>query len=213
MTVSAGLSRIPPSMSGTRFSLEVRPRIPAELPRLPELANNLIYTWDRDLRHLFRQLDDALYEACGGNLNLFLRRIGQRTFDAAAQSPAYREIYQRVIASYDAYHAKTMPADLAAYLDPKEDLIAYFCFEFGFHESLPLYSGGLGILAADHCKAASDLSVPLVAIGLLYHQGFFEQHIDARGRQVEHYRTTHLEDLPVHPAIDAQGNPVEVSVL
>ncbi len=199
-------------MSGTRFSLEVRPRIPAELPRLPELANNLIYTWDRDLRHLFRQLDNALYEACGGNLNVFLRRLGQHNLDAAAASPAYRESYQRVVASYDAYHANTMPGDLAAQLDPQLDLIAYFCFEFGFHESLPLYSGGLGILAADHCKAASDLAIPLVAVGLLYHQGFFEQHIDARGRQVEHYTTNRLEDLPLQPALDAQGNPIEVAV-
>ncbi len=200
-------------MSGTQFSLEVRPRIPAELPRLPELANNLIYTWDRDLRHLFRQLDNSLYEACGGNLNLFLRRLGQTTFDAAARNAAYLDIYQRVVASYDTYHAKTMPADLAACLDPKDDLIAYFCFEFGFHESLPLYSGGLGILAADHCKAASDLAIPLVAIGLLYHQGFFEQHIDVRGRQVEQYRTTRLEDLPLQLAVDSNGTPLEVSVL
>ncbi len=98
-----------------------------------------------------------------------------------------------------------MPADLCAHLDPKQDLVAYFCFEFGFHESLPLYSGGLGILAADHCKAASDLAMPLVAVGLLYHQGFFEQHIDARGRQVEQYTTTRLEDLPLQLAVDANG--------
>ena len=84
------------------------------------MANNLIYTWDRDLRHLFRQLDNALYEACGGNLNLFLRRLGQSDLDAAARNPTYLDSYQRVVASYDAYHAQTMPADLAAHLDPKE---------------------------------------------------------------------------------------------
>ena len=199
-------------MSGTRFPLEVRPQIPAELPRLPELANNLIYTWDRDLRHLFRQLNNALYEACSGNLGVFLRRLAQSDLDAAARNPAYRDAYQRVIASYDAYHARQMPADLCAHLDPKQDLVAYFCFEFGFHESLPLYSGGLGILAGDHCKASSDLAVPLVGIGLLYHQGFFEQHIDARGRQVEQYKTTQLEDLPLQIATDADGREVTVSV-
>ena len=187
-------------MSGTRFPLEVRPQIPAELPRLPELANNLIYTWDRDLRHLFRQLNNPLYDACSGNLGVFLRRLAQSDLDAAARNPAYRDGYQRVIASYDAYHARQMPADLCAHLDPKQDLVAYFCFEFGFHESLPLYSGGLGILAADHCKASSDLAIPLVAVGLLYHQGFFEQHVDARGRQIEQYKTTRLEDLPLQIA-------------
>ena len=199
-------------MSGTRFPLEVRPQIPAELPRLPELANNLIYTWDRDLRHLFRQLNNELYEACSGNIGVFLRRLAQSDLDAAAKNPAYRDAYQRVIASYDAYHARHMPADLCEHLDPKQDLVAYFCFEFGFHESLPLYSGGLGILAGDHCKAASDLAVPLVAIGLLYHQGFFEQHVDARGRQVEQYTTTRLEDLPLQLARDANGQEITVSV-
>ncbi len=199
-------------MSGTQFPLEVRPQIPAELPRLPELANNLIYTWDRDLRHLFRQLNNALYEACNGNLGVFLRRLAQADLDAAARNPAYRDGYQRVIASYDAYHARQMPADLCAHLDPKQDLVAYFCFEFGFHESLPLYSGGLGILAADHCKAASDLAVPLVGVGLLYHQGFFEQHVDARGRQVEQYKTTQLEDLPLQIATDTDGREITVSV-
>jgi starch phosphorylase len=199
-------------MSGTRFSLEVRPQIPLELRRLPEFANNLIYTWDRDLRGLFRQLDDALYDACGGNLNVFLRRLAQSDLERAAKDSTFIAAYQRVATSYDAYHAHRMPADLCRHLDPTQDLIAYFCFEFGFHESLPLYSGGLGILAADHCKASSDLALPLVAVGLLYHQGFFEQHIDARGRQIEQYTTTRVEDLPLALAVDAQGHEVRVSV-
>ncbi len=199
-------------MSGTRFSLEVRPQIPAELPRLPELASNLIYTWDRDLRYLFRQLNSELYDACNANLGVFLRRLAQADLDTAAHNPAYLDAYQRVIAAYDAYHTRRMPMDLSEHLDPQQDLIAYFCFEFGFHESLPLYSGGLGILAADHCKAASDLGVPLVAVGLLYHQGFFEQRIDARGYQVEQYTTTRLEDLPLQLARDQNGDEIIVTV-
>ncbi len=199
-------------MSGTQFSLEVRPKIPAELPRLPELASNLIYTWDRDLRHLFRQLNSKLYDTCSGNLGVFLRRLAQSDLDTAANNPAYRDAYQRVVTAYDAYHTRRMPADLGQHLDPQQDLVAYFCFEFGFHESLPLYSGGLGILAADHCKAASDLGVPLVAVGLLYHQGFFEQRIDARGRQVEQYTTTRLEDLPLQLARDGNGDEIIVTV-
>ena len=196
----------------TRFSLEVRPQIPAELRRLPEFANNLIYTWDRDLRGLFRRLDDALYEACGGNLNVFLRRLAQSDLDRAAKDGSFMAAYQRVASSYDVYHAHRMPADLCEHFDPEHDLVAYFCFEFGFHESLPLYSGGLGILAADHCKAASDLALPLVAVGLLYHQGFFEQRIDARGRQIEHYTTTRVEDLPLALVLDGEGREVRVSV-
>jgi starch phosphorylase len=199
-------------MSGTRFSLEVRPQIPSELRRLPEFANNLIYTWDRDLRGLFRQLDDGLYDACGGNLNVFLRRLAQSDLDRAAKDPTFITAYQRVATAYDAYHARQMPEELCRHLDPTQDLVAYFCFEFGFHESLPLYSGGLGILAADHCKAASDLALPLVAVGLLYHQGFFEQHIDARGRQIEQYTTTRVEDLPLALAVDADGRELRVAV-
>jgi glycogen phosphorylase len=199
-------------MSGTRFSLEVRPQIPDALNRLPEFANNLIYTWHRDLRGLFRSLDNELYEACGGNLNVFLRRLAQSTLDRAATDPTFLAAYQRVATSYDAYHATRMPAELCAHLDPARDVVAYFCFEFGFHESLPLYSGGLGILAADHCKAASDLALPFVAVGLLYHQGFFEQHIDVRGRQIEQYTTTRIEDLPLRLARDANGNELRVAV-
>ncbi|HEY6598212.1 MAG TPA: alpha-glucan family phosphorylase [Pseudomonadales bacterium] len=196
----------------TRFSLEVRPQIPAELQRMPEFANNLIYTWNRDLRGLFRRLDDALYDACGGNLKVFLRRLAQSDLDRAAKDGSFMAAYQRVASSYDAYHAHRMPADLCEHFDPERDLVAYFCFEFGFHESLPLYSGGLGILAADHCKAASDLALPLVAVGLLYHQGFFEQRIDARGRQVEHYTTNDVEDLPLALVVDGDGREVRVSV-
>jgi glycogen phosphorylase len=199
-------------MSGTRFSLEVRPQIPDALSRLPEFANNLIYTWHRDLRGLFRQLDNSLYDVCGGNLNVFLRRLSQATLDHAAKDPTYLAAYQRVATSYDAYHATSMPEELCAYLDPSRDVVAYFCFEFGFHESLPLYSGGLGILAADHCKAASDLALPFVAVGLLYHQGFFEQHIDVRGRQIEQYTTTRIDDLPLRLAQDANGNELRVAV-
>ncbi len=193
-------------MSGTRFSLEVRPQIPAELRRLPEFANNLIYTWDRDLRGLFRQLDNALYEACGGNLNVFLRRLAQSDLDRAAKDSAAS--WPRINASPRHMTPTTRIGcrPICACISiPKQDLVAYFCFEFGFHESLPLYSGGLGILAADHCKAASDLALPLVAVGLLYHQGFFEQHIDARGRQIEHYTTTRVEDLPLALVLRRRG--------
>jgi starch phosphorylase len=199
-------------MTATRFSLEVRPRIPAELARLPELASNLIYSWDRDLRRLFRHLDNRLYEECGGNLGLFLRRVPQATLDRAATDAAIVEVYRRVIESYDAYHAIRMSEPLAKSLDRATDLIAYFCFEFGFHESVPLYSGGLGILAGDHLKAASDLAVPVVGVGLLYHQGYFEQRLDRMGHQIEVYRTTRSEDLPFVPALDRTGHEMRVMV-
>ncbi len=198
-------------MPGTRFTIEVRPSLPEPLSRLAELANNLIYTWDRDLRRLFRRLDNDLYEACGANLKLFLRRVSQQTLNDAVNNPVFMQGFQHVLHSYDAYRSRTLRKGLEEHLDPGRDLVAYFCFEFGFHESLPLYSGGLGILAADHCKAASDLAVPLVGVGLLYHQGFFEQLINPEGQQQEHYATTDFDALPLTIATAADGAELHVT--
>ncbi len=173
------------------FSLEVRPQIPAELPRLPEFANNLIYTWDRDLRALFRQSEERAVRSVRRQPQCIPAPARAVRSRSAARNPAYhgRLSTRRVVRTTPTTRIRCRQI-CARISIPKQDLVAYFCFEFGFHESLPLYCGGLGILAADHCKAASDLALPLVAVGLLYHQGFFEQHIDARGRQVEQYTTT-----------------------
>jgi len=198
-------------MSGTRFTIEVRPTLPPPLARLEELASNLVYTWDRDVRHLFRLLDNHLYEACGANLKQFLRQVSQKILNDAADDAEFMGAFARVLSRYDHYRARELSADLQGALDPREDLVAYFCFEFGFHESLPLYSGGLGILAADHCKAASDVALPLVAVGLLYHQGYFVQRIDATGRQLEQYATTDFDSLPLELARDANGAELRVA--
>lgn len=199
-------------MKGSRYSLEVRPRIPDSLNRLPELANNLVYSWDRDLRRLFRYLDTNLYETCAGNLKLFLRRVAQARIDQAARDPTFLRSFNQVLSAYDSFHAREMPADLQALLDPDDDLIAYFCFEFGLHESLPIYSGGLGILAGDHCKAAADLAVPLVAVGLMYHQGYFEQRLDNTGQQHERYQSNDLDALPLVPVVDEYGEERRIEV-
>ena len=198
-------------MTGTRFSLEVRPRVPLNLARLPEVAGNLIYSWDRDLRQLFRYLDNELYDACGCNPTVFLRRVAQSRLDAASEDPGFIEAYTRVTSVYDSYHAKRMPAALRAHLDAEHDLVAYLCLEFGLHESVPLYSGGLGILAGDHCKAASDLALPFVAVGLLYRQGYFEQRLAESGEQVAHYNSTRFEDLPLTLLRDHDGRELRVT--
>ena len=93
-----------------------------------------------------------------------------------------------------------------------DDLIAYFCAEFGFHESLPIYSGGLGILAGDHCKAASDMGLPFIGVGLLYRQGYFQQTLTADGHQQATYNDSDFDDLPVSPVLDANGQEVLVAV-
>ncbi|MHB8253217.1 MAG: alpha-glucan family phosphorylase [Acidiferrobacter sp.] len=198
-------------MSGTRYSLEVQPLIPQRLARLPELAVDLLYSWNRPIRHLFVQLDPALWEACGRNPKLVLRRVAQARLNEAAHDPLFFQEYQRALSLHDTYHAERAPSQLTT-LDPKHDLVAYFCAEFGFHESLQIYSGGLGILAADHCKAASDLGIPFVAVGLLYRQGYFIQTIDGQGNQVVGAVPTLLADLPVSPVCHENGESLCVSV-
>ncbi len=199
-------------MAGRRFSLEVRPRIPERLARLEELANDLFYSWDRSVRGLFFRLDRELWHACGHNPKLFLRRVSQQRLEEAASDRLYLEEYHRVLSAYDTYHSERPRTGIEGLLDPERDLVAYFCAEFGLHESLPIYSGGLGILAGDHCKAASDLGVPFVAVGLLYRQGYFTQTIDGHGNQIAHYTPTNFDHLPVDPARGADGRELRVHV-
>lgn len=196
---------------GTRYPLEVQPNIPERLARLSELAVDLLYSWNRPIRLLFVRLDPVLWERCGRNPKLMLRRVGQERLDEAAQDPLFLEEYQRALSLHDTYHTVRIPSRLMD-LDPKTDLVAYFCAEFGLHESLQIYSGGLGILAGDHCKAASDLSLPFVAVGLLYRQGYFTQTIDAQGNQIVGTAPALLADLPVTPACDDEGRELRVSV-
>ena len=199
-------------MTGTRYSLEVQPVIPSRLARLNELANDLFYSWDRQVRGLFFRLDRDLWDACRHNPRVFLRRVSQQRLETAAEDRIYMEDYNRVLSSYDTYHQTPARSSIEHLLDPKQDLVAYFCAEFGFHESFQIYSGGLGILAGDHCKAASDLGIPFVAVGLLYRQGYFTQTIDGHGNQVAHYAPTNFADLPIAPAVSADGKEIHVQV-
>ncbi len=198
-------------MTGTRFSLEVQPNLPKKIARLEELANDLLYTWDRNVRSLFYRLNKSLWEEVGHSPKIFLRRIAQQKLEAATEDRIFMDDYHRVLTMYDSYLDQPMRPEITE-LDADTDLVAYFCAEFGLHESLPIYSGGLGILAGDHCKAASDMGIPFVAIGLLYRQGYFSQTIDNHGNQRAHYATTNFADLPIKVATDSAGNEIRVSV-
>jgi len=188
-------------MPGTRYHIEINPEIPARLARLSEIADNLWYSWDRHGRALFSRLNPPLWDVVGHSPKAFLKRIDQHYLRQAADDPIFLGTMNRVLSSYDTYHQALTKVDLPGRppLQPT-DLIAYFCAEFGFHESLPIYSGGLGILAADHCKGASDLRLPFIAMGLLYRQGYFQQTIDRSGRQHAVYNDTDFDDLPISPA-------------
>lgn len=198
-------------MTGQKFALEVNPTLPASLARLAELAANLRFSWHRPTRKLFESLDPALWHATRGNPKVFLRCIEQAVLDRAAADDAFREQYHRVLHGFDAYQLDTVQRGPSTELE-SGDLVAYFCAEYGFHESFPIYSGGLGILAGDHCKTASDVGLAFVAVGLLYRQGYFTQVLDQAGNQVPQYRDFAPDELPVELARDAQGQPVLVTV-
>ena len=199
-------------MPGTKFTIEVQPIIPERLKRLDELAGNLFYAWNTRITSLFEQLDGTLWQECGRNPRLFLRRVAQVKLDEAAADRQFMDAYNRALSAFDSYHQGPMATPVNDYLDPKLDLVAYFCAEFGLHESLPIYSGGLGILAGDHCKAASDLNLPFVGVGLLYRQGYFTQTLDAHGNQIAHFTPTDFDSLPISLAKDALGRELRVNV-
>jgi len=198
-------------MSGTPFSLEVIPTVPQPLSRLHELANDLWYSWDRPTRTLFSRLHPALWAQAGHRPKAFLKRVSQSSLEAAAEDRIYLNAYRRVLSAYDTYQSQASRLHLSDD-SGANDLVAYFCAEFGFHESLPIYSGGLGILAADHCKAASDLGLPFVAVGLLYRQGYFLQSIDRDGNQHVRYSDSDFDDLPISPVLRDDGGELRVAV-
>jgi len=185
--------------------LEVTAAVPPALARLPELAANLFFSWYRPTRALFEDLDKALWEQAGGNPRLMLRCVDQDKLDRAAADPTYIGRYTEVLRLFDAYLAAPAPS-------PSAPLIAYFCAEYGFHESFPIYSGGLGVLAGDYCKATSDERMNFVAVGLLYGQGYFTQSVDSDGVQRAEYREHDPRDLPVELARGPTGEPLNVSV-
>jgi glycogen phosphorylase len=185
--------------------LEVTPVIPAALGRLPQLAANLFFSWHRPTRALFEDLDPELWEQVGGNPRLLLRCLEQEKLDHAADDPVYLARYGEVLRTFDGYLEAPAPPQ-------PTPLIAYFCAEYGFHESFPIYSGGLGVLAGDYCKAASDDRIQFVAVGLLYGQGYFTQTVDNDGVQRAEYAEHDPRDLPVEPVPGPSGAPLTVSV-
>ena len=190
----------------------VRPYQPERIARLEELAEDLWWTWHPEARLVFRRLDFGLWRATAHNPVRMLRLINRDKLDAAAADPAFLEIYDRAIAALDS--ARAMHNTWWANTNPglAGRTIAYFSAEFALHQSLPIYAGGLGVLAGDHCKEASDLGVPLVGVGFMYPQGYFHQHISAEGWQEESYERLNWEDAPIERALTPEGKPCIIAV-
>jgi starch phosphorylase len=190
------------------FALQVSPSLPAALRRLDDLAGNFWFSWYPGTGQLFRKLDPLLWRAVGSSPRLFLRSVDQSILDSAAESPEFMREYEALLAAFDRYLG-SHPAPPDGFVPG--DLIAYFCAEYGWHESFPIYSGGLGVLAGDHCKTASDLGLPFVGVGLLYRQGYFNQRIDRNGQQVPDYSAIEPRNTPLVLAVGADGQEIRVS--
>jgi len=184
-------------------TFQVFPAIPESLSFLQVLARNLWWCWHLDAIELFRRISPRLWEASGRNPIVFSTLIPQKQLEELSKDESFLA-HQR--------HEVLTPVNPSESSYGKEGTIGYFSMEFGIHESVPLFAGGLGVLAGDHLKAASDLALPIIGVGLLYRQGFFHQFLDQDGWQQEEFPETDLFHLPVKRAKDRSGNEVSISV-
>ncbi len=186
--------------------------LPERIQRLGELAYNLWWTWTPSAEDLFSHVDSTAWDQSRHNPILFLRGVSKHALEAAAQNLDYVDLYDRLCSAFDIYMAARDTWFKRNYPDFENQPIAYFSTEFGLHETLPMYAGGLGILAGDHLKESSDLGIPLVAMGFIYTQGYFFQHISEDGWQESRRVTLKFEDLPVMPLLDEDGQPMTVTL-
>jgi starch phosphorylase len=186
--------------------------LPKRISRLGELAYNLWWTWVPSAQDLFARIEPTQWEASAHNPIIFLREVPRERLDAAAQNLDYVDLYDSILSSFDAYMKPQSTWFRKNHAEHEQKPIAYFSTEFGLHETLPMYAGGLGILAGDHLKEASDLGLPLVAMGFIYTHGYFFQHISEDGWQESRRVTLRFEDLPVMPLLDENNAPMTVSV-
>jgi starch phosphorylase len=189
---------------------QVHPNIPDNLSFLEELSRNMWWCWSKDAIELFRRIDPKKWAEAGRNPIYFFTRIRQERFEELAKDDGYLAHLDRVREEYRARVLQTAETGNLKIAAP--DTIAYFSMEFGIHESLPFFAGGLGILAGDHLKAASNQGLPLTGVGLMYRYGYFRQYLTQDGWQQEAYPETDLYNLPVERARDGKGDVIQISV-
>ena len=176
------------------------------------LANNLWWSWHPEVINLFRSLDPIRWRQLGHNPIALLKEFSPERLEMrAAELVLYTRIDQAFRRMNEYLASRTAWAKRNVGVLGSQP-VAYFSLEFGVHESVPIYSGGLGVLSGDHIKSASGLDVPLVAIGLFYNQGYFKQHLNDNGWQQEEYLDTMVEYLPLEPALDLRGNKITVAI-
>jgi len=191
-------------------SYQVHPNIPENLAFLETLSRNMWWCWNKNAIELFRRIDPGRWVESRRNPLAFLAKIPQSRFELLAKDDGYHAHLKRVKEEFQ--NLVNNPASEPTLTFRPGETIAYFSMEFGIHESLPLFAGGLGILAGDHLKAASNLALPLVGIGLMYRQGYFRQFLNQEGWQQEAYPETDLYNLPIDRVKDRAGNDLTISI-
>jgi starch phosphorylase len=186
--------------------------IPRRIKRLGELAYNLWWVWNPEAQRLFKDIDDLLWEESYHNPIVFLRDVERPRLNAATNDRYFLDKYDRVMREFDRYLKKNDTWFSKKYPDLTDELMAYFSFEFGLHESLMVYAGGLGVLSGDHLKEASDLGIPLVAVGFVYTYGYFSQRISEDGWQHAENVPINFDALPLIRLMDEDGEPLKISI-
>lgn len=186
--------------------------LPERINRLDELAHDLWWSWSPDARQVFRRLDYPLWRLTAHNPVKMLQLVSAETLERAVRNPDWLALYDRAIEKLDAARAARDTWCTTECPELQGRSIAYFSAEFALHQSLPIYAGGLGVLAGDHCKEASDLGVPLIGVGFMYPQGYFHQDISPDGWQQEIYERLDWTQVAVEPAITPEGKPCITAV-
>ena len=190
----------------------VNPQLPKSIEKLGEISENLWSSWNTEFLKIFKEIDIDLWEQCNKNPVKFLRLVDQEKLERASTDPEILRNYRVNVDNFESYMKSRTTWFSKQYPENKDDVIAYFSAEYGLDETLPIYAGGLGILSGDHLKSASDLGLPIVAIGLLYKNGYFNQKINRNGEQVSEYYNVEMDNLPIKPLKDENGEDVIVNI-
>ena len=192
--------------------ITVNPQLPKRVGKLLDIANNLWWSWNSEFLRLFKEIDSDLWETVGKNPVKFLKLVSQDKLEDIAKDEEFLAKYDEVVNHFNSYMQTKETWFSKNYPNNANDLIAYFSAEYGIDEIIPIYSGGLGILSGDHLKSASDLGLPFVAVGLLYKNGYFNQKIDGYGTQKTEYTNIDLDNLPILPVKDENGEDLIIDV-
>ena len=199
-------------MSYVFNKITVRPQLPERIGKLYEISYNLWWSWNTEFLKLFKMIDVDLWEQCEKSPIKFLRQVSQDKLEKSANDKDFLEEYDAVVENFEDYMNADETWFSKEFSENKDDIIAYFSAEYGLDETVPIYSGGLGILSGDHMKSASDMGIPIVGVGLFYKKGYFHQVINGYGEQQNIYKDMDSSILPISAVKDIDGKDLIISL-